>query len=127
MAVQYPQNLVRMRYRIYRVIRRDFLPSLRLLNLRVILYTKNKTQTYNSVMNIQCHCTLEFIPHAHTCMHNIYIYTPTHTCTGVRAHPNSMDVECLLITSRAGHNTGMAGDTGDEAADDKPGMQNLTR
>ena len=38
----------------------------------------------------------------------------------MRAHPNSMGVECLLTTSRAGHNTRAAGDTDDEAADDNP-------
>ena len=32
-------------------------------------------------------------------MHNIY--THTHTYTGVRAHPNSMGVECLLTMSCA--------------------------
>ena len=31
-----------------------------------------------------------------------------------------MGVECLLITLRAGHNTRVTGDTGDEAADDNP-------
>ena len=52
-------------YRIYRSIRRDFLPNFRLLNLGVVLYSENKTQTYNSVTNIQCHCTLELIPKPH--------------------------------------------------------------
>ncbi|ORD92779.1 hypothetical protein ECANGB1_402 [Enterospora canceri] len=31
-----------------------------------------------------------------------------------------MGVECLLTTSHAGHNNGVAGDTGDEAEDDNP-------
>ena len=61
------------KYCIYWTIRRDFLLNLRFLHLRVILYTENKTQTYNSVMNIQRHCTLEFILQPQTCMH--YIYT----------------------------------------------------